>query len=788
MSEILERLRSELSDRYAVEREIGSGGMATVYLAEDLKHQRAVAVKVLRPELASSLGKDRFLLEIKIASQLQHPHILPLYDSGTAGDLLYYVMPFVEGETLAGRLETKTQLSLEDALRITSEVAGALTYAHARGLVHRDIKPANIMLTAGHAVVADFGIARAIAAAGEERLTSVGLAVGTPAYMSPEQAMGADTVDGRSDVYALGCVLHEMLAGEPPFSAPTAQALIARHVSERPVPIRELRETVPERVETAILRALSKLPADRFQTAGGFDEALRTRDTGSTDAGRAPNRWVARAALLVPLLLLVAGLAIWLPGRFGGSTSVAEEPARIAVLPFENLGSPEDEFFADGITDEITSRLAEIRGLQVRSRTSAKRYKGSDEPLIEIGNALHVDYVLEGTVRTVTSADGVGQVRVTPQLIRVSDDSHLWTERYDASLVPGEVFGVQARVAENVARALNITLLERERRAVQAVRTENSEAYRLYLQGRFLLERRDPQSLEQAKRLFEEAIAQDSVYAEAYAGLADALSLEAFYQLEPEPAAWAKAEAAARRAVDLDPESAAAQTALGLALTYGRWDWDGGLAAYERAIALDPDYAVAWFLSAEIFWARRQTEDALRLTRGAVERDPQSGMAVNMLAVANWVAGRTDEAVRHFRRVTELQPSLFHPHWALVFIHAQAGRLDEARLTARNALALMRPGTPVQDEEIETLVRAAGGTAPADVASRAGQIFNEAGMKSFGQAFVFTFAGQVDSAFAWLDIAVDRRNTWLPLFLDLMEEKLPHDPRWNAVLARMGLG
>jgi TolB-like protein/Tfp pilus assembly protein PilF len=544
---------------------------------------------------------------------------------------------------------------------------------------------------------------------------------------------------------------------------------------------------VPELIETAISRALEKLPADRFPSAGAFDEALRTGNAQQAAARLVPTPWVRRAAFVAPLLLLVAASAIWLLGRFGARPPALAGPARIAVLPFENLGSPEDEFFADGITEEITSRLAEIGGLRVVSRTSAKRYKNSDATLPEIGSALQVDYLLEGTVRTATAADGVGQVRVTPQLIRVADDSHLWTDRYEASLAPGEVFSVQAQIAEAVARALDITLLEPERRAVQAVQTQDSEAYQLYQQGRFLLERRDSQGLAQARRLFEEAIARDSLYAEAHAGLADALSLEAFYQLEPEPAAWAEAEAVARRAVALDPESAAAQTALGLVLTYGRWDWDGGFAAYQRAIALDPDYAVAWFLSAEISWARRRTEEALRLTRGAVERDPQSGVAVNMLAVASWVAGRTEEALRHYRRVTELQPSLFHPYWASLFIHGRAGRVDLARLAAENVLARMRPGTPVQNEEIETLVRAAGGTASTDVASRAGQVFYEAGMKSFGPAFVFTFAGQVDSAFAWLDVAVERRNTWLPLFLDLMEEELAHDTRWNAVLARMGL-
>ncbi len=273
-SDLLARLKAPLSDHYDLERELGAGGMAIVFLARDVKHDRQVAVKVFRPELASSLGSERFLREIKIAAKLSHPHILPLYDSGEVDGFLYYVMPLVEGESLGDRMERDQMLPFDDSLQIAREVADALNYAHARGLVHRDIKPDNIMLTGGHAVVMDFGIARAVSAAGGDKITQTGMAVGSPIYMSPEQAMAVEEIDGRSDIYALGCVLYEMLAGTPPFTGPTPQAVIARHSLDRVPSPAIIRDTISPELEDVIMCALAKAPADRFPTAGDFAEAL----------------------------------------------------------------------------------------------------------------------------------------------------------------------------------------------------------------------------------------------------------------------------------------------------------------------------------------------------------------------------------------------------------------------------------------------------------------------------------------------------------------------------------
>ncbi len=349
---ILDRLKSALASSYAIERELGQGGMATVYLAEDLKHRRKVAVKVLKPELAAAVGHERFLREITTTANLRHPHILPLYDSGEADGFLYYVMPYVEGESLQTRLAREKQLPLDDALQIAREVADALSYAHAHDVVHRDIKPDNIMLESGHAVVADFGIARALDAAGGDALTQTGLAVGTPVYMSPEQASG-DEVDGRSDLYALGCVLYEMLGGQPPFTGATAESLVHQHVMVEPPPITNLRPAVPAPVVATLSRALAKAPADRFNPVGMFASALApdvaTASHQALPAASSSNRWVW---LAVGSVALAAALAAGFFLRGSGTAPPGAVPGErsVAVLPFDNIGGdPESEYFSAGM-------------------------------------------------------------------------------------------------------------------------------------------------------------------------------------------------------------------------------------------------------------------------------------------------------------------------------------------------------------------------------------------------------------------------------------------------------
>jgi serine/threonine protein kinase len=378
MADLRSELAAALADRYTIERELGRGGMATVFLAQDLRHDRPVALKVLHPELASSLGPERFLREIKLAARLQHPHILTVYDSGDAGGHLWFTMPFIEGESLRDRLRREHQLPVQDAVRLTREAALALDFAHRHGTVHRDIKPENILLVDGQALVADFGIARALDAGGDTRLTETGMSVGTPAYMSPEQAAGDKSLDARTDIYSLATVLYEMLAGETPFTAPTAQASLARRLMETPRPLRQLRETVPDGVAEAVTKALARAPADRFATAAEFARALE-QGSPTEGSGRTTTVSGARTAVVAsvrsrlpraPLTLALGvgfllGLGVlfgWLR-KHGSESAEVTGPKLLAVLPFENLGDSSDAYFADGITDEVRGKLATLTGL-----------------------------------------------------------------------------------------------------------------------------------------------------------------------------------------------------------------------------------------------------------------------------------------------------------------------------------------------------------------------------------------------------------------------------------------
>src|SRR5438552_701924 len=430
-----EGLQAALADRYALARELGRGGMAVVYLARDLRHDRPVAFKVLHAELAASMGPERFQREIRLAARLQHPHVLSVYDSGETNGRLWFTMPFVEGETLRARLLREKQLPVEVALRITREAADALDYAHRHGVVHRDIKPENILLAEGHALVADFGIARALGGA-TERLTVTGLAVGTPAYMSPEQAGGARDLDARTYIYSLGLVLYEMLAGEPPFSAPPPQATMTRRLMETPRPVRELRETVSEPVERALATALAKAPADRFATAAAFGQALEAAPrplattavvppipapTSPSDVPARPPRRVNAAVAFVLGLLVTAtmGMLVW-ERAHRSAEDTGKGPKLVAVLPFENMGSPDEDYFADGVTDAVRGKLTGLPGLEVIASYSSGQYKHTTKSPQQIGPELGVQYLVVGKVRWEKSPAGPSRVQVSPELIQVS--------------------------------------------------------------------------------------------------------------------------------------------------------------------------------------------------------------------------------------------------------------------------------------------------------------------------------------------------------------------------------
>ncbi len=780
----IERLTTALAGQYRIERELGAGGMATVYLAHDVRHDRKVALKVLLADLAATIGAERFLREVRITAGLTHPHILPLLDSGEAAGLLYYVTPYADGGTLRHRLQQQPQVPIETALTIARQVADALAHAHSRGVLHRDIKPENILFESGHPVVADFGIARAISAAGGDKLTVTGLALGTPAYMSPEQAVGERELDTRSDQYSLACVTYEMLVGEAPFTGPTAQAVLARRMTETPRPVRATRETVPASVDTAIGRALARVPADRFASVEEFAAALITPNEPDPNAAAVPRRGL-RLAVAAAIVVVVAG-ALWAAWRLGPDGATPTSPPRIAVLPFENLGGADDEPFAAGLTDEVTSRLAEISGLRVVSRTSAKRFKGRELSIAELGKALNADYILEGTVRTDRATGGAGTARVTPQLIRVSDDVHVWQDRFDASLSPGDIFRVQADIARQVAANLRVTLQDTERVRIGNIATTDSAAYRLYQLGRFHWEKRDAPSLLRAVQYFSEAIARDSNFADAYAGLAVA-SITYFLFFAPDTgyAASAPARAAARRAVALDSASAAAQAGLGFILMVGEWNWAAADSAFQRAIALDAEYGPARYWYTQLLWVLGRLPDALAQSQLAVAVDPLSAIAHLAHGRTLRLLGREEEAVVALTRTTELQPTQYATYGDLAGYYIRAGRTDDAVQAVR--LFLLHSGHPPDDALVQEVLETFAGRGKAH---RIGRLLDRPGAPTTHVAAArwFTFAGLRDSAFARLRAAVAVHSFELYFVPPFLARTLGDDPRWPALMRDWGLG
>jgi serine/threonine-protein kinase len=580
--------------------------MASVYLADDLRYGRKVAIKLLDPQLAQAVGGERFLREIDIAARLSHPHIVPLYDSGDVDGQLFYVMPYLEGESLRVRMDRERYLAVEEAVTVTRQVASALEYAHARDVVHRDIKPENIMLYQGMAMVTDFGIARAALAATETRITGTGLVVGTPAYMSPEQALD-ERLDGRTDQYSLACVLYEMLAGEPPYGGTSTHSILAKRLMD-PVPsVRRLRGTVPAVVDAAIMRALSKVPADRFASIADFSAALVASE----------------------------------PTRTG--------PVAVAVLPFRNLSAdPENEYFADGITEDVIAHLSKIRGLRVISRNSVMPFKGRSQSLREIGATLGATALLDGSVRRAGD-----RVRIVAQLVDGETDRHLWAETYDRKL--DDIFAIQTDVALHIADALQAELSRDEQTRVLKEPTTDLQAYQLFLHGRQEYIRYTPESIEASIAYYDRAVARDPTFALALANLAMSYIELAEHGAMAPALAHPRAEHAVLEALRIDPELGAAHCTNAYLRTVRDFDWTGAERDFKRALELSPSYSDAYDLYGRLCSALERYDEALAMLRRAQELDPLA----HRIDIATLLirAGRYPEAIARARDAADIDPT-----------------------------------------------------------------------------------------------------------------------------------
>ncbi len=749
MSDAVEALRVELRERYAIEEMIGRGGMADVYRAMDLKHGRPVAVKVLRREIGDAMGADRFAREIEIAARLQHPNILPVYDSGQAAGTLFYTMPYVPDGSLRTRLDHLRTIPLDEALDIVREVADALAFAHRCQIVHRDIKPENILFLAGHAVVADFGIARAIESLGQERLTLAGYGLGTPEYMSPEQAFGEAVIDGRSDIYSLACVAYEMLAGVPPHTGASVVAIL-HHKATEPMPPLARHRAELAALDPVLARAMHPDAAKRFPSAVEFAGALRDSATGKAAAP--------------------AGL----PAEGGGTS--------IVVLPFTNVsGGHDDDYLSDGITDDLTYALARLPDLRVVARTSAFMFKDHVDDARTIGRRLGVQHLLEGTLRRAGS-----RLRITARLIDAGTGYEAWAQRYDREFT--DVFAVQDDITGAIVHALRIRL-----GATPVPRgpasTGNLLAYQHFLEARFEWNRRTETGMQKSLSLVRQVIELDPSFAAAHAALAESfVTLAVYGQMAPSQA-MPPARHAAEEALQLEPAEPAALAARGCVRAMYDWDWAGAEADFRLAVAQQPQAPTAyqWYAMNLLVPLKRFEEARQQLAR-AREFDPLSSVVASSWALVHYFEGDYGRAIAEQEQLLARDPEFGMAHFFIGQASIAAGQADRGIEHLQRAMTLV--GESPEIVATLAVARAATGdaTAAREIATTLATRARSEYVSPVLLAQIHTALGESDSALDALDRAADVRATdlvWIGVRPTFDELRL--DARFHALVERIGV-
>ena len=754
-----------LVSRYSIVEELGQGGMGVVYKARDIRLERFVALKFLgSPMGESETARERFMQEARAASALDHPNICTIYGiEETEDGRMFIAMACYEGETLRTRLE-RGPLSVKDAAEIFLQLCKGLEKAHERGIVHRDIKPGNVMLTLdGGVKLLDFGLALLNESV---RTTAAGASIGTPAYMSPEQFRG-EVCDSRTDIWSLGVVLYEMLTGDLPFHR-EGQGIMLAVLTHDVRPPSAVWSGIPAALDSVILRALEKDPGRRYQTVREFGAELRsTMQAAGVEADSSETRTSTAH---------FTNGAAWL-------TTAPRPGVSIVVLPFANLSrDDENEYFADGLTEELITDLGQVAGLRVVSRNSAFQFKGKPADARKIGQELQVSSILEGSVRKVGD-----RLRINAQLVNVSDGCQSWSRRFDRRME--DVFAIQDELVSSIVSALRDHLSGDETQLMPArKRPENLEAYNLYLKGRYHLNRQTPGELDKAAALFERAIAEDPEYAPAWAGLAEYYASVGFWCVLPSDHIWPKARRNAQRAVELDPNLAHAQTALGYVRIFCDWDWVEAGRNFRRAVQLAPGDSQAAYAHGLYLIQMSRTDEALAEFRRALTLDPLSLQVNTGLAFVRYYRREYDEAIAQGLKTLKLDPEYFEMHTGLGVTLLQTGHFEEG-LKYLEGIRARSGDNPL----ILGLMGYGYGVAGMDdnarrILSRLEQLARDRYVAPVSRALVHIGLGEHDAAFEWLDQAAAIHDSLL-CYLDVMPcyDPLKHDARFPALRERMGL-
>ena len=793
--EFLQTLNDRLTD-YTVERELGGAGMSRVFLAVEKKLERSVVIKILPDDVAAGISVDRFRREIQVVAKLQHPHIVPVLSAGEIDGKPYFTMPYIAGETLSDRITRDGELPIDDAVRILRDIASALAYAHRSGVVHRDIKPANVLLADEYALVMDFGVAKALRASvvgdSTDTLTLEGSTLGTPAYMSPEQVVADPATDHRTDIYSFGVLAYEVLTASPPFVGRSPQALMAANATLTPEVISLRRPVLPAWLANLVMSCLEKHPADRPQTAADIVRILQSPEGSGTAPSLAATLPVRRkrpnlvgiVAAAVLVAIIAGAAAFTLSHRNDNSSALTEAITSVAVLPLVNAGgSKEDEYFSDGMTDELATVLSKIPGLRVASRTSSYSFKGRQLNVGDIGHALNVQTVFEGSVRRAG-----GKLRITGQLTSVRDGLSLWRDSYERDA--SDVFAVQDEIARSIANKLELRLSPTASKPDAGAGTADVEAYDDYLRGRYFWNARGADNLRRAVEYFDKAIAVDPGFARAYAARAITYALLPEYSDASPADALEKTRADGEKALARDSTLAEAQTAMALALVHSR-RWDEAERAYQKAIALDPNYPTAHQWYGELLYNTSRLDSSIAETARARKLDPLAPILAAAHSYALSLARRYPEALTVIKQGIELAPNLGVLHSVAAQIYVGLHDAPNARSEMELAVRLDRELLSRQGQ-LAYVYAATGDTAQARAVLKRMQ---ESGAAESAHAVAFAipymWLGDQTRALGLLEQAEKANDVGLLTAASPIDDPLyapiRNNPRFLTIMQRMGL-